>query len=172
MLRQPGCALAEWAIWLISWLSSLLPTCNVAPPYKDTFSTWKVVHTAEVAPLLFLSKHSFKTTLKLCKWLFKIYFYPNIEEVSDIGAWKTSEIYHQPMNTTLYPNADMSCSLPCIDIFQLTSKCDNFEKQMFQSKIKSTSTQLKVILQVLQPVYLQMSIQVASTTWFRQSVTG
>ena len=76
------------------------------------------------------------------------------------------------MNTTLYPNADMSCSLPCIDIFQL-SKCDNyFEKQMFQSKIKFTSTQLKVIRQVLQPVYLQMSIQVAFTTWFRQSVTG
>ena len=74
------CALAEWEIWLISWLSSLLPAFNVAPPYKDTFSAWKVVHTAEVAPLLLLSKHSFKTTLKLCKWLFKIYFYPNIEE--------------------------------------------------------------------------------------------
>ena len=43
---------------------------------------------------------------------------------------------------------------------------------MFQLKIKSTSTQLKVILQFLQPVYLQMSIQVAFTTWFRQSVTG
>ena len=43
------CALAEWAIWLISRLSSLLPTCDVAPPYKHTSSAWKVVHTAKLS---------------------------------------------------------------------------------------------------------------------------
>ena len=59
-------ALAEWAIWLISWLSPILPTWNLAPPYKHTFCAWKVFHTAEVAPLiLLLSKHSLQKILNL-----------------------------------------------------------------------------------------------------------
>ena len=63
------CALAEWAIWLISRLSSLLPTFDVAPPYKNTFLHERLfIQLSWVAPL------------NPCKWLLKIYFYPNIEE--------------------------------------------------------------------------------------------
>lgn len=74
-------ALAEWAIWLISWLSPILPTWNLAPPYKHTFSAWKVFHTAEVAPLiLLLSKHCLQKNFKPWKWILQIFCYPYIEQ--------------------------------------------------------------------------------------------